>query len=226
METFWETLTNPASGSSVVGRACTLPTHEHTHFPMCTHHIKQTYLHMRNVHTLTCMHVRGPLRSCLASHLPQWYLIDIFLSPSPELQNSAVEMMETFVPGFLHLWRYCFVRRENRLFSTKSAQIQWHGFPGSSKASRQQGCSFWSRKWTGPQGSWSELRERQCVPFHLSPYMRPFWTFLCRSWDLARASPVAFRKLLFNVEKHSTETHKKLHLRCNNSHTLPHNKHQ
>lgn len=48
-------------------------------------------------------------------------------------------MMGTFVPEFAHPWCYCFVRRENRLFSTKSAQIQWAGFPGSSKAARQQG---------------------------------------------------------------------------------------
>lgn len=55
-------------------------------------------------------------------------------------------MMETFAPECLHLWLLLLCQEGNRLFSTKSAQIQWYGFPGSSKATGQQGLLLLKQK--------------------------------------------------------------------------------
>lgn len=139
MVTFWETLTNPASRLSV-GKPTLYspnPTSEHTHFHTSAS-IKPSDVVTHEKWTHTHLHAhKGTSEVLFGQPHPSVTSWDAFLSSSLELQNDAVEMMETFVPASLDS-----VRRVNRLFSTKSAQIQWYRFPGILKPPGSRGCSF------------------------------------------------------------------------------------
>lgn len=150
---------------------------------ICTHTKQPDIFTHVYIHLPAC---RRHLKSCWASHLLGWQLPFTFPGTAKWCSWNDGK------PLHLHFSIFgvaALPGRVSRVLSTKSTRIQQYGFPRGSKQPGRGGCSFWSREWTGLQSFWAALRGKQWVPFHLSPYMKPFWTFLCRSWDLAKASP-------------------------------------